>query len=198
LGCNDFVTTHDTNSLNDADQRNWRFGGRPLAMQAVALGIAAVYSTIVYGASLLFEELNVGLMIVFGLTVLFLLMVYEDSFCPTHGWRKNPQPVADPTDQVRRGMDQLRNGYAEFDQLMKKFMREIEVQHEERNALETELAELRQLLSLKREQAEVWEKRYLAEYRKQAKHDRRGSRLHLLIGLLASIPIGICINLFTP
>ncbi|GIH98103.1 hypothetical protein [Planobispora takensis] len=176
----------------------------------------------------LWTKIRVTILVVGGITILLLVLVnaaiYEDGGSLPPGQlvltllslgigvliaegmrREGRQRLAqvdkgteDPRQALRYRIDAVNTAFTEAARLMDDLKRDLAAQQAAREALLAQAEEQERLLEFNQEQAEKIRQILVGETKATIRAERRQQWMFFALGVLASIPIGVAINLLVP
>ncbi len=108
------------------------------------------------------------------------------------------QAAEDPRELLRERVRKVNSAFTEATTLMDELRRDLAAQEAARDTLLRQALEQQQLLEVSEEQAEKIRQILVGETKETIRDERRQQWLFFGLGVAASIPIGIMINLFVP
>jgi hypothetical protein len=112
--------------------------------------------------------------------------------------RRQREAAEDPGERLRRRVDAVNASFNEAVSLMAELRRDLNAQQAARRKLISQAKEQERLLSVNEEQAENIRQILVGETKATIRAERRQQWMFFALGVAASIPIGIAINIFVP
>ncbi|MEU8195260.1 hypothetical protein AB0C10_15915 [Microbispora amethystogenes] len=104
----------------------------------------------------------------------------------------------DPGERIRRRIRRVNQAFTEAATLMDELRRDLEAQQTAREALIAEAERQQKLLAISQADAEKIREILVGETKATIRAERRQQWMFFALGVLASIPIGVAINLLVP
>ncbi|MCK2215963.1 hypothetical protein MF672_019495 [Actinomadura sp. ATCC 31491] len=108
------------------------------------------------------------------------------------------QAAEDPGRRLQRRIERVNSAFAEAAALMDELRRDLAAQQIARQALLEEAERQQQILDIDEEEAEKIRQILMRETRTAIQAERRQQWFFFALGALASIPIGVAVNLLVP
>ncbi|MEV4321463.1 hypothetical protein AB0J37_04470 [Microbispora rosea] len=103
-----------------------------------------------------------------------------------------------PSERLRRRISSVNRAFAEATALLDELQRDLAAQQAAREAVVAQAKEQERLLALNQEQAENIRQILLGETKATLREERRQQWMFFVLGVAASVPIGVLINLLVP
>ncbi|MEV4016365.1 hypothetical protein AB0J35_38290 [Nonomuraea angiospora] len=108
------------------------------------------------------------------------------------------QVAEDPKKVLRDRVTRVNAAFAEATALMDELRRDLDAQQAARDALLAQAEEQQRLLEIDKEQAEKIRQILIGETKTTIRAERRQQWMFFALGVAASIPIGVAINMLVP
>ncbi|MEU7855230.1 hypothetical protein [Nonomuraea sp. NPDC049141] len=129
---------------------------------------------------------------------LLALMAFALLYLWVRDRRRIERADEDPGKALKGRIDRVNRAFAEAASLMNDLRRDLEAQQIAREALVAQAEEQQRLLEVNEEQAEKIRHILVGETKATIRMERRQQWMFFALGLAASIPIGVLINLLVP